>query len=99
MSAEHREPIDLDKVQVVAWAVVGAALYLGFAVASAIALTLAFGAWVGCLVGLGAGTLPAGYSLVKAHQRTAAREARAGQATFRGDEQPPVRSAAIQVRP
>ena len=83
--AEPREPIDLDKVQVVAWSVVGVALYLGFAIASAVALTLAFGAWVGCLVGLLAGTLPAGYSLVKAHQRTAAREKRAHQAVFRGE--------------
>lgn len=83
-----REPIDLDKLQEVAWALVGAVLYLLGVVAAAAGFGAWLGLWAAGVVLLVAGGVPSGYSLAKAHQRSAAREAAARQAKFRGDPPP-----------
>lgn len=75
---EPRPVRDLDKAQEVAWAIVGAILYLSGALAGGGMLVLFGGtpAWVavGCLWVMLAGALPAGYSMVKAAERRLAAE-------------------------
>lgn len=81
-----RAPLDLDAWQAVGWALVGSSLYLLGVLVAGFGLAATFGWWVGGLLVLLAGGVPAGYSLVKAHQRTAVRDRAVAEARFRGDQ-------------
>lgn len=77
-------PIDHDKVRETAWAVVGAALFLAGVLTGLVALaTRQYDLAAGAAVLIVGGGVPAFYTLRKASQRIAEREARAGNARGR----------------
>ena len=84
IDADKRVPFDLDKLQEIAWTIVGAALYLIGVIAGGFLLAATFAGWVGALLVLLAGAVPSGYSLRQASQRRAVWERERAAAEFRG---------------
>jgi len=84
IDADKPTPFDLDQIQIVAWSVAGAVLYLLFVVVGVFAFAAAFGMWAGAVVGIAGGAVPSAYSLRQASQRRAVWERERAGAEFRG---------------
>lgn len=80
-------PRDLDRLQMTVDAIGARVVYLVGVIGGAPTFGVMFGWWVGFLLLILAGGIPAGYQARKAHQRNAAREERVHADKFRGAHQ------------